>query len=184
VLAETIRTRSEALSLPDADVARQREVLERRAELLLEAQRAYFDTIRLTDARWAAAAGYRIGSMYRNLFRALTEAPVPPPSRELAPEAIDLYRREYRSQLAERIRPLIRHAIRYWELTLLMVERTGVESAARHWVDRTRAELEEARRLLLGTTGQAASPARNEDARHLGSPAVPPRVTSAGEAPP
>lgn len=173
VLAETIRTRSESLGLPPGDVASQSAILDRRAQLLLEAQRAYFDTIRLTDARWAAASGYRIGSMYETLYRAITEAPVPPPSREMTPEALEIYRREYRDQLAERVRPLVRHAIRYWELTLLMVERTGVEPLEREWVERTRTELEHARELLLGPAASAARAASGEAATALGSPAGP-----------
>lgn len=168
VLAETLRMRSEALALPDADVAAQREILDRRAQLLLDAQRAYFDTIRHTDARWAAAAGYQIGAMYEGLYAAITEAPVPPPppGRELGPDALEIYRREYRSQLAERVRPLIRHAIRYWELTLLMVERTGVRS---EWVERTRVQLDHARLRLLGAP-VSDSDAPGEPARALGEP--------------
>ena len=173
VLAETIRTRSEALALPDADVAQQRETLDRRAQLLLEAQRAYFDTIRHTDARWAAAAGHQIGAMYERLYAAITEAPVPPPppGRELGPDALAIYQREYRSQLAERVRPLMRHAIRYWELTLLMVERTGVRS---EWVERTRTQLDRARQRLLGapvSAEPADSGAESQPARALGAPA-------------
>ncbi|UJR81830.1 tetratricopeptide repeat protein [Sandaracinus amylolyticus] len=166
VLAETIRTRSEALALPDSDVVTQRETLDRRAQLLLDAQRAYFDTMRHTDARWAAAAGYRIGAMYEHLYRAITEAPVPPPppDRPLTGDALEIYRREYRGQLADRVRPLVRHAIRYWELTLLMVERTGVRS---DWVERTRTELDRARQLLLGGPLSDTEP---EPARALGSP--------------
>ena len=162
VLAETIRTRAEVLALPVGDVASQSAILDRRAQLLLDAQRAYFDTIRLTDARWAAASGYRIGAMYQALYAAITEAPVPPPSREMTPDALEIYRREYRGQLADRVRPLMRHAIRYWELTLLMVERTGVEPLEREWVERTRSELERARELLVGPG--SASPRAASDA--------------------
>jgi tetratricopeptide (TPR) repeat protein len=152
VLAETIRIRSEALALPDSDVSAQRDVLDRRAQLLLDAQRAYFDTMRFSDARWTAAAGYRIGAMYEHLYRAITEATVPPPPQEMGPEALEIYRSSYRSQLAERVRPLVRHAIRYWELTLLMIERTGVQS---EWVERTRADLEQARQRLLGVVPES-----------------------------
>ncbi len=145
VLAETLRGRSEALALPSTEVTAQHEVLERRAQLLLAAQRAYFDTIRLTDAHWAAAAGYRIGSMYETLYADMTAAPVPPPSSALSDAALALYRDEYRAELRARVEPLVRHAIRYWELTLLMVERTGVST---EWAERTRAELDRARNLL------------------------------------
>lgn len=170
--------RSEALALPDADVAAQRETLDRRAQLLLEAQRAYFDTIRHTDARWAAAAGHQIGAMYERLYTAITEAPVPPPppGREMGPDALAIYQREYRMQLAERVRPLIRHAIRYWELTLLMIERTGVRS---EWVDRTRAQLDRARQRLLTPSVSDAAPS-GEPARALGEPADR-RTSSPGE---
>jgi len=173
VLAETIRTRAESLALPPGDVASQSAILDRRAQLLLDAQRAYFDTIRLTDARWAAASGYRIGAMYQALYAAITEAPVPPPSRDMSEEALDVYRREYRGQLTDRVRPLIRHAIRYWELTLLMVERTGVEPLEREWVERTRSELERARELLLGPSATAPRAASTDPAGALGAPAHP-----------
>jgi hypothetical protein len=85
----------------------------------------------------------------------------------MSAEALEIYRREYRSQLAERVRPLVRHAIRYWELTLLMVERTGVEPLEREWVERTRTELEGARRTLLGES--AARPGGPEHAPEPGS---------------
>lgn len=176
VLAEAIRTRSEALGLPAGDVQSQSAILDRRAQLLLDAQRAYFDTIRLTDARWAAAAGYRIGSMYETLYTAITEAPIPPPSTEMSPEALAVYRREYRQQLADRVRPLVRHAIRYWELTLLMVERTGVEPLEREWVARTRADLDRARQRLLGPVTAEATPPPEAPpaggAEDLGSPVI------------
>jgi tetratricopeptide (TPR) repeat protein len=146
VLAETLRARSEAMTLPATDVTVQHEVLERRAQLLLAAQRAYFDTIRLTDAHWAAAAGYRIGSMYETLYGDMTSAPVPPPPSVLSDTGLAIYRDEYRAELRSRVEPLVRHAIRYWELTLLMVERTGVHT---EWAERTRAELERARVLLV-----------------------------------
>jgi tetratricopeptide (TPR) repeat protein len=145
VRAESIRARSEAMTMPTSDVQAQHETLERRAQLILDAQRAYFDTIRLTDAHWAAAAGYRIGSMYETLYADMTAAPVPPPSGEMNDQQLAMYRDAYRAELRSRVEPLVRHAIRYWELTLLMVERTGVDT---QWAVRTRSELERARQLL------------------------------------
>src|SRR5262249_20800245 len=120
--------------------------IDRRASLLLDAQREYFNTIRLGDARWGTAAGYRIGSMYDGLWQALMTAPIPPPSRTLPQGTLPIYQREYRASLARHIRPLMRHAIRYWELTLLMAERTGAHT---EWAERTRAELEQMRSRLL-----------------------------------
>lgn len=145
VLAETIRLRAEALTLPDANVLAQHDVLDQRAQLLLQAQNAYFDAIRMTNAHWAAASGYRIGSMYRSFFDAITSAPVPPPPGPMNDAQLVLYRESYRTQLRDRVRPLMRHAIRYWELTLAMVERTGVES---EWTARVRADLEATTALM------------------------------------
>jgi tetratricopeptide (TPR) repeat protein len=147
VRAEVIRARAEAITLPEADALVQHEFLERRAQLMLDAQRAYDETIRMTEAHWATAAGYRIGSMYEGLFQLIMTAPTPPPAHDLDPEAMAIYEREFREALAERVRPLVRHAIRYWELTLMMVDRTGAHTA---WADRVRADLEHARTILLG----------------------------------
>lgn len=146
VLAETLRARSERIEVPAADALTQHDVLDRRARLILDAQREYFSTIRFTDAHWAAASGYRIGAMYDGLWHAMMSAPIPPPTRPMNDATMELYRQEYRQELARHIRPLIRHAIRYWEMTLLMVERTGART---EWADRARTDLERMRGLLL-----------------------------------
>ena len=52
----------------------------------------------------------------------------------------------YPQELAKLIKPLLRHAVRYWELTLMMVERTGVQT---EWAATTRQDLERTRALLL-----------------------------------
>jgi hypothetical protein len=57
-----------------------------------------------------------------------------------------MYQEEYHLALARLAKPLIRHSIRYWELTLLMVERTGVSSG---WTTRIRQDLDRARDRLL-----------------------------------
>ncbi len=145
VLAETLRSRSEAIAIPLGTVAEVRPVLERRAQLLLRAQRAYFDTIGRTDPEWASAAGYRIGNMYDTFWHALTAAPVPPPPRPLEGADLAYYQERYRAELAQLVRPLLRHAIRYWELTLLMVERTGARS---EWTARIREDLARMRTRL------------------------------------
>jgi tetratricopeptide (TPR) repeat protein len=139
VLAETLRLSGEGLAFPDTNQEEQKAVLVKRAQILLDAQRAYFDTIRHTNAHWAAAAGHRIGKMYDTLWHDLMAAPVP---ATLSPGAKELYPQE----LAKLVKPLLRHAIRYWELTLMMIERTGVRT---EWSAATRADLERTRALLL-----------------------------------
>lgn len=177
VLAETLRARAEEIEIPAADALTQHAALERRASLVLDAQRAYYDAIRLTDAYWASASGYRVGEMYESLWFALTHAPVPPPEHDLGEAALVVYRERFREELAARVRPLVRHAIHYWELTLMMVERTG---ATGEWVDRTRAELERARTVLLGRMDAAG----RDGAADLADPRPPaaPGPIDAGDA--
>lgn len=139
VVAETTRLSGESLAFPDTNQDEQRAVLVRRAQILLDAQREYFDTIRYTDPHWASAAGHRIGSMYDKLWHDIMSAPIP---AHLSPGAKEVYPQE----LAKLIKPLLRHAIRYWELTLMMVERTGVRT---DWAEKTRADLERTRALML-----------------------------------
>jgi tetratricopeptide (TPR) repeat protein len=141
VLAESVRMREQGLAFP-TEPEEQKKVLVRRAELVLEAQREYFNTIgfrNLDNVFWAAASGYRIGSLYDELWHAVMHAPVPP---HLPPEGHAVYRGE----LAKLVKPLIRHAIRYWELTLMMIERTGGGGA---WAEKTREDLERVRALML-----------------------------------
>jgi tetratricopeptide (TPR) repeat protein len=139
VIAEAIRMRAEAMTFPNTTQDEQKKILVKRAQLLLDAQRAYFDTIRSTNAHWAAASGNRIGAMYDTLWHDMMAAPVP---ETLSPEAKLVYPQE----LAKLIKPLLRHAIRYWELTLMMVERTGVQT---EWAEATKRDLERTRALLL-----------------------------------
>ncbi len=139
VHAETTRLSGETLAFPDTNQDEQRAVLIKRAQILLDAQREYFDTIRYTDPHWASASGHRIGAMYDTLWHDIMAAPVP---SSLSPGAKEIYPQE----LAKLIKPLLRHAIRYWELTLMMVERTGVKT---DWAEKTRADLERTRALML-----------------------------------
>lgn len=162
VLAETLRREAEQVRIPEGNVATQRPVLEQRAQLILDAQRQYFNTMRSRNAEWSAAAGYRIGNMYDAFWDAIMTAPVPPPSEPLEGELLQVYNDEYRNSLARLVKPLIRHSIRYWELTLQMVERTGVQS---EWTTRIEEDLERARtRLLEQPEGQGGLPPRTEEA--------------------
>jgi tetratricopeptide (TPR) repeat protein len=140
-LAESFRARAQALSFPQ-DPEGQRDVLLRRAQLLLEAQREYFNTIQfqnLDNLHWAAASGYRIGHMYDEFWHSIMNAPIP---ASLPKEGHDVYREE----LAKFVKPLIRHAIRYWEMTLMMIERTGVKT---DWAAKAAADLQRVRSLML-----------------------------------
>jgi hypothetical protein len=52
----------------------------------------------------------------------------------------------YRDELAKLVKPLIRHAIRYWELTEMFIERTAIQTP---WADKIKTDLARVRVLLL-----------------------------------
>jgi len=155
VLAEALRHKAEAMAIPPVEVEQQREVLERRAQVMLRAQREYFNTMALTNAHWAAAAGYQIGAMYDGFWHDIMAAPTPPPRNPLPPGTEDAYADEYHRELARLVEPLVRHAIRYWELTLMMIERTQSQTA---WAERIREDLERARERMITEPGEPPMP--------------------------
>lgn len=177
VIAEAYRRRAQAIPFPD-DLAGQQEALIQRAEWVLKAQQEYSKTIsfvHLDNYHWMTASGYHLGQMYDELWHAVMGAPVPD---HLDPEGTDIYHQE----LAKLIKPLMRHAIRYWEMTLMLVERTGIHN---EWSEKTRADLERVRALLLqqppgpGGLPNVGSPAGGED----GAAGATPPTSSGGAAP-
>jgi hypothetical protein len=155
VVSEALRERAGAIHLPQGTTEVQRVALEARARIMLDAQREYFNTIRLGNAHWAAASGYRIGQMYDSFWTEITNAPVPP-RPDLSRDLYAVFSDEYHKSLRELVKPLLQHAIRYWEMTLLMVERTGVRS---EWTERTRADLARVQGTLVEQVPGAAPPA-------------------------
>jgi hypothetical protein len=95
--------------------------------------------------------------MYEEFWRAVTTAPVPshlPPAAQV----------EYRAQLADLLKPLVRNAIRYWEATELSIERAGIETP---WGQKIREELVRVRQLLLeepSPTGGSAPSSTSQSA--------------------
>jgi hypothetical protein len=116
---------------------------------------------------WAAASGYRIGHMYDELWHSVMSAPVPK-NLKADGEAI------YHEELAKLIKPLVRHAIRYWELTQMFIERTGIQTT---WAQKIKTDLDRVRALLLaqpagpGGLPGSATPAAEEQAP-AGAPAA------------
>jgi tetratricopeptide (TPR) repeat protein len=145
VLAETVRLSFDEAPIPPGDIATQRRALDVRAAHLLEAQRLYFDTMRWSEPFWTAAAGYQIGSLYDRFFQSILAAPVPPASEPLEGAELADYEQTYREALTQYVEPLLRHSIRYWELTLQMIERTGVDT---EWRARIEADLTRVRQQL------------------------------------
>lgn len=142
VLGEVTRRRASAVvyqvEAPDAEAA-----ITRRVNLVTHAHLQFNDAIRAGNPDWAAAAGFRIGEMYRDLYDAIVEAPTPPGWD-------DEQRRVYRAHTAERLRPLLQGALRSWELTLTMARRTGITS--NEWVRRASEAIDRLRAAVAGGT--------------------------------
>ena len=81
------------MRLPEKQLARD---LEAKARMLLVAQSRFLDAMRVNNVEWATAAGFQIGSLYREFYDDLVGAPVPP---ALTGEAREVYLEEVRKQV-------------------------------------------------------------------------------------
>jgi tetratricopeptide (TPR) repeat protein len=121
--------------LPEKQMSRD---LEAKARLLLVAQARFIDAMRVNHAQWATAAGFQIGSLYREFYDDLVGAPVPP---ALTGEAREVYLEEVRKQ----VKTLLQKAISVHEKNVLMAERIGESN---EWVKRSNDQLAQLKKLL------------------------------------
>jgi tetratricopeptide (TPR) repeat protein len=129
------RFRAVSLRLPESQMDRD---LDLKASLLLQAQRAYIETIKFGNPGWASAAGFQVGSLYEELYDSFMNAPVP---RELQGEA----REVYLSELHKKIRVLLEKSVKWYRENLLMVERLGVNT---DWAEKSKLAYAKLVRLL------------------------------------
>ncbi len=170
-----LRFRVAPLRLPESQLDKD---LDEKARLLLAAQRAYIETIRFGNPGWASAAGFQVGSLYEELYGALTNAPVPP---ELDGEAREVYIEE----LHKKIRVLLEKSLRWQRENLLMIERMGV---ATEWADKSKLAYAKVMKLLDpglaaglgGADGQPNLAPGASDGAHGAPPPVPQAPTRAG----
>jgi hypothetical protein len=106
------------------------DALERRCQLLLDAQSAYSDAMRSYDAHWAAMSGFRVGELYQRLHRDVMS--IPPPRTA----ATTADKRLFEGAMRLRYRVLLEKGLKMMEHTVMIGERTGEASA---WIDRARA---------------------------------------------
>jgi tetratricopeptide (TPR) repeat protein len=125
-LGEARRHRAEQARL-SPDVKEFSARLERRCELLLEAQSAYSDSMRAYDAHWSTMAGYRVGELYERLHEELMQ--IPPPRTGTERERL-----LFEGAMRLRYSVLLDKAASMLEHTLAMAQRTGEQS---EWVRRT-----------------------------------------------
>lgn len=128
------------------------EQLERKCQLLLRAQYAFTRTIREGHTGWASAAGYKIGSMYEELYDELTELPEPE-------DLTDSQQAMFRELLREKVLVLLEKAVSVWQATAEMAVRTGEENL---WIEKTRVSLERVRQFVLSQPAPSSAGATSE----------------------
>ncbi len=101
--------------------------LERRCQLLLDAQSAYSDTMRAYDAHWSAMAGFRVGELYQKLHAELMR--IPPPTGASTPAKTQLFEGAMRLRYSV----LLTKGLAMMDHTLAMANRADEHSA---WVQR------------------------------------------------
>ena len=139
VLAQVSLERAAAIEIHVGD--QQLELaIERRVQLVVHAHVQFNEAIRVGNPHWAAACGFSIGQMYRALYEAIVNAPVP---SEWDEHAIGIYRQ----RTSQRLRPLLQGALRAWEATLDMARRNGISD--NDWARRADAQIGELRTLIL-----------------------------------
>lgn len=143
VLAEVFRGRAADVVYRIEDATAE-EAITRRVQLVTHAHVLFNDAIRAGNPQWAAAAGYHIGEMYRDLYHAIVDAPTPTDWDDHAREI-------YRRRTGERLRPLLQGALRSWEATLSMARRNGISD--NEWVRRANEALDDLRALIVGDGG-------------------------------
>lgn len=136
-IGEIRRVQMRSIAIPPDESAAQVE-LEAKCRKLLDAQDEFSRTIRIAHPHWAAAAAYRIGALYRELWDDLGAAPVPD---DLDDEQAEIYR----EVLMDKIRVLLEKAVVQWERTLKMARRLDL---AGEWVERTSKDLNDIRAIL------------------------------------
>jgi TolA-binding protein len=151
------------LRLPEAQMDKD---LDQKASLLLQAQRAYIETIKYGNPAWASAAGFQVGSLYEQLYDAFMRAPIPP---ELQGEAREVYQEE----LHKKIRVLLEKSMRWQRENLLMIERLGVNT---DWAEKSKLAYAKLLKLL-----EPKIPGAPTD---LAAPAVGPEKIPAAVPPP
>jgi tetratricopeptide (TPR) repeat protein len=136
--------------------------LDEKARLLLLSQAGYIHAINIRNPFWATAAGFQIGSLYREFYTTLMTV-LPDFAKQAAKNAKrartsvknahDQLIRVYLEEVHKAVKPLLSKAMRVFEKNVLMAETVGVRS---NWVDKSRAQINELKHLLSLPPAEAA----------------------------
>jgi tetratricopeptide (TPR) repeat protein len=128
-LGEVRRLKSEATKF-DPLPAAFGEVFEARATGLLDAQAAYTDAMRTTDAFWATWAGYRVGRLYQQLHDDVMVIKIPDKIQKVEKD-----RKLFEGAMQLRYRVLLEKGLKMMTSTVKMNDRVGETNA---WGQRAR----------------------------------------------
>ncbi len=124
-LGEVKRVRAERIALapvtPEFPA-----LLEKRCQLILDAQSAYSDTMRAYDSHWSAMAGFRVGELYQRLHEELMRVESPKAKTDRQRQLVEGAMRLRYAVLLTKAKAMMEH-------TLGMARRTGENSS---WVER------------------------------------------------
>lgn len=134
-------------------VERMEKDLDDKIQLFQQAQGLFIRTIRKGHPYWTTASRYQIANMYEAFYADLLASEIP----ELTDEEAELYFEELR----EKLRPLMEQALQYYEKTIILSERQGVDN---EYTERTQKALERLKGYLTDPEAQA----RDEDAVRAG----------------
>ena len=137
-LGEITRKKYEAVEL-SYPMERLKERLETKCGFLLTAQNRYIRAIRFGDSHTIAAAGYRLGDLYENLYEAIVSFA---PPAELDGDQVALYNEEVRRKVIV----LLKKAIRIYEKSLKLGKRMQSNQS---WLDQLEVALARMKSLYL-----------------------------------
>jgi tetratricopeptide (TPR) repeat protein len=124
------------------------EQLEEKCQLLLRAQYMFLRVIREEHIGWASAAGFKVGTMYEELYEELVRLPDPS-------DLDDGGQAMFRKVLKDKVLILLEKAIRVWQSTADMAIRTGADN---EWVEKTRASLARVKSYVLAAANEQSAP--------------------------
>jgi len=139
-LGEVFKRRQSAIVL-ELPTEKMGDDLERKADLLLEAQTHYLRALRQRHPKWSVAAGYQIGRLYEDFYSDIFAAEIPD---DLSDEQVAMYF----DTLRERLRPVMERAIEVYEKNLSLSERMGETPEENRWVAETAESLRRMREFL------------------------------------
>jgi len=115
--------------------------LDRKADLLLEAQTYYLRALRQKHPKWSVASGYQIGRLYEDFYSDIFAAEIP---EDLSDEQVAMYF----DTLREQLRPVMKRAIEVYEKNLSLSRRMGETPENNPWVAETARSLRRMREFL------------------------------------